>query len=254
MSSYGLWLSAAGMKVQEHRQTLYANNLANATTTGFKHDLAMVLQRPVESREEPGAFRFAHPRLDDLPGGINIRPPYQNFAQGPIEWTGRPLDVAIDGPGFFAVSDGTKTRYTRDGGFARSATGELVLSSGGGRWRVLEEDGAPITVSATGGPVHIGEDGTVRQDGEVAGRIALHVAEREQSLRKVGENLFEPANTAMHMVPGTFRAESREGSNFDVMPGLAEMLEATRVYQLNATMIQLQDDVTDRLVEFGRPE
>ena len=253
MSSYGLWLSAAGMKVQEHRQTLYANNLANAKTTGFKHDLAVITQRAVESRETPGSFQFAHPVLDDLPGGINIHQPFQNLAQGPIESTGRALDVAIEGRGFFAVSDGDRTRYTRDGEFTRNATGDLVLASGAGRWRVLDETGVPITLSETGGDASIGEDGTVRQGRAVVGKIAVHLPEDDQSLRKVGENLFEPKDTVMRAAQGTLRAESREGSNFDVMPGLAGMLEATRAYQMNATMIQLQDQLSGRVIELGRP-
>lgn len=252
MSSYGLWLSAAGMKVQEHRQTLYANNLANAKTTGFKHDLAVVTQRVVESREEPGAFSFAHPVLDDLPGGINIRRPYQSFAQGPVEWTGRAFDVAIEGNGFFAVSDGTTTRYTRDGEFTRNSAGELVLSAGEGRWRVLDEAGSPMTLTENGGSISIGENGMVRQGQTAVGRIGLHVPEDEQALRKVGENLFEPQGTRMNAMETSVRPESREESNFEVMSGLAEMLEATRAYQLNATMIQLQDQLTGRLITMAQ--
>ena len=59
MSSYGLWMSAAGMKVNQHRQTLLANNMANANTTGFKHDLAVVLQRRVESQSSPAGAMIA---------------------------------------------------------------------------------------------------------------------------------------------------------------------------------------------------
>jgi flagellar basal body rod protein FlgG len=241
------------MKVQEHRQTLYANNLANVNTTGFKHDLAVITQRQVESRETPGSFRFAHRVLDDLPGGINIRQPFQNFSQGPIESTGRAFDVAIAGKGFFAVGDGDTTRYTRDGEFTRNAVGQLALASGGGRWRVLDETGDPITFAETGGPVSIGENGTVRQGSTVVGRIGMYEPDDPQSLRKVGENLFEPKGTEMQASQGTLRAESREDSNFDMMPGLAEMLEATRAYQLNATMIQLQDQLSGRVIELGRP-
>src|SRR3972149_5037155 len=101
MSSYGLWLSAAGMKVNEHRQTLLANNMANAQTTGFKHDLAVVMQRQVESKEGASGLPFAQPVLDGLPGGVNVRPTHYSREDGPIEWTGKPLDVAIKGEGFF---------------------------------------------------------------------------------------------------------------------------------------------------------
>ena len=82
MSTYGLWLSAAGMKVQEHRQALLANNIANAQTTGFKHDFAVVMQRQVESQASAQGFPFADRVLDSMPGGVNVRQTYQSFAQG----------------------------------------------------------------------------------------------------------------------------------------------------------------------------
>ncbi len=87
MSSYGLWLSAAGMKVNDHRQTILTNNMANAHTTGFKHDLAVVTQRRVESQESGGSAQFAQPVLDGMSGGVHVRPSFQVFAQGPIEGT-----------------------------------------------------------------------------------------------------------------------------------------------------------------------
>ena len=248
MSSYGLWLGAAGMKVNEHRQTIFANNMANAHTTGFKHDLAVVTQRLIESRESPAGSRFASPTLDGMTGGVNVRPTYHNFAQGPIERTGQPLDVAIEGPGFFAVSDGAVTRYTRDGEFARNRNGELVLAAGDGRWRLLGEDGFPILLGETGGPVSVGADGTIREGQTVAGRLTVMAPDHPGLLRKAGENLFEARGTEVQPIETRLVPESREGSNFDVMQGLAAMIEASRAYQMNATMIQLSDQMTGQAV------
>ncbi len=191
MSSYGLWLGATGMKVNDHRQAILTNNLANANTTGFKHDLAMVMQRPVESRESADGLNFKHSVLDEMAGGVNVRSSYHSFRQGPIERTGKPLDVAIDGDGFFSVSDGTATRYTRDGEFARNAAGELVLAAGNGSWKVLSEDGAPIALSNTGEPVSIGANGSVREGKVEVAKLGVVNTDTKQSLRKVGENLFK---------------------------------------------------------------
>ena len=247
MSSYGLWLSAAGMKVSDHRQTVLANNMANAHTPGFKHDLAVVMQRRIESRSSPGGFQYSHPVLDGLAGGVNIRPTYHSFAQGPIERTDRLLDVAIKGDGFFAVSDGNDTRYTRDGRFAVGTTGELVLSAGEGRWRLLDETGAPIALNPTGGKVWVSPDGTIRQGQIAVATLGLMTTEDRQSLRKVGGNLFE-AEGEMVPIEADLEPESLEGSTFDVMQGLAEMIEATRAFQFNAKMIQLQDQLTGQAV------
>ena len=248
MSAYGLWLSAAGMKVNQHRQTLLANNMANANTTGFKHDLAVVTERQVESRTASGTLPYAHPVLDALAGGLNVRPTHHSFAQGPLEWTGRPLDVAIQGDGFFMVRDGDATRYTRDGEFARNPAGELVLAAAAGRFNVLADDGSPIVIDESGGQVCISPNGTVRQGEAVIGRLAVVTTADKQSLRKIGANLFDAGGAKMVPAEATLHPESREESNFDVMQGLATMIEASRAYQLNATLIQLQDQLTGQAV------
>jgi flagellar basal body rod protein FlgG len=251
MSSYGLWLSAAGMKVNQHRQTLLANNMANANTTGFKHDLAVVTQRQVESQSSPTGMSYVHPVLDGLAGGVNVRPTYHSFAQGPITWTGNPLDVAIRGDGFFSVSDGEATRYTRDGEFTVNTHGELVLTAGEGCWKVLDDHGAPIVVDETAGPLSVSEDGTVRQGRTAVGNLGLMTTENKSApggLRKVGGNLFDAGSAEMVPISGEFVPESKEGSNFEIMEGLASMIEAARAYQLNATMVQLQDQLTGQAV------
>lgn len=254
MSSYGIWLSAAGMKVNQHRQTILANNMANANTTGFKHDLAVITQRRVESQENTQGKRYTHPVLDGLAGGLTVRPSAHDFSQGTVEWTGKPLDVAIDGDGFLAVSDGEVTRYTRDGQFAVNEAGEFVLAAGSGRWRVLDESGARITLNEKGGRLSVSANGTVRQGVTTVARLGLFTTQDEQSLRKVGENLFESNQTELTLVEGQFRPESREESNFNVMKGLVDMIEASRAYQMNATMIRLQDQLTGRVVTtVGRP-
>ncbi len=248
MSSYGLWLSAAGMQVQDHRQTLLANNLANVETTGFKQDLAVVSQRRIESREQPGEFQFAHPVLDRLPGGVNVHPPHKDFSSGDIEITGRPLDVAIEGPGFFAVSDGQSTRYTRDGRLTLNRAGDLVLSSGAGRWKTLDSEASPIRLDEAAGPLTISSDGTIRQGSATVATLGVAVADNAQRMRKAGENTFDAAAAVMtqgtaHVVP-----EAVERSNFDVMGGLAGMIEASRAYEMNARLIQMQDEASGQLI------
>lgn len=254
MSSYGLWLSAAGMKVNDHKQTLLANNLANAHTTGFKRDLAIVMERTVESLEGPGSgFRFTHPVLDGMGGGINIRPPFQNFQQGSLENTGRELDVAIDGDGFFAVSDGDVTRYTRNGVFTLNRNQELVLSSGDGRWRVLDDGGSPISLDPEGGAVTITDQGAIQQNGTAVGKFGLYTTDNKAALRKVGETLFDPDDEEMKPATARILSGTREESNVEPVAGLASMIEATRAYQLNATLIQMQDELTGRVMAVGRP-
>lgn len=252
MSGYGFWLSAAGMKVNEYRQAIHANNLASAQTSGFKRDLAVVAERRIESQSRTGGFGFAHPVLDGMTGGVDVQPTFQSFEQGSIEQTGRPLDVAVDGEGFFAVREGDATRYTRDGKFALNSRNELVLSAAGGRWKVLSDSENPIVIDPIGGAIAVSRDGTLRQGQTVVDRIGLKTTDNLQGLRKVGENLFEAQDVEMRPIDGRFVAGALEKSNYDMMKGLTSMIEASRAYQLNATMIQLQDRVTGEVTAIGR--
>ncbi len=248
MSSYGLWLSAAGMKISEHRQTLHANNLANAQTTGFKRDMAVVIQRRIESSEDGAGAEYSHPVLDGLSGGVNVRPAYHDLTQGPIDNTGRPLDLAIRGDGFLTVSDGESMRYTRDGQLTVNTAGELSLANESGVWRVLDQGGAPIVVDPVGGEPIISGDGTVRQGANLIAQLELVSPTNKDALRKVGENLFESTDGEMRPADGVLVSGAREESNFNAIEGLASMIEASRAYQLNATMIQLADSMTGQAV------
>lgn len=243
MSTYGLWLSAAGMQVNQHRQTVLANNMANAETVGFKRDLAVVMRRQIESQVSGQGSLFRHPVLDGMAGGLDVKPLFHSDEQGSIDRTGRALDVAIDGKGFFEVSDGSNSRYTRDGRFTINSNGKLVLSSGNGVWAVQSEDGSSIFLDRAAGDVQISQGGIVRQHGNVIAKLGLFEPDNHRSLRKVGETLYEHTGDAdsMTAADGRIVPGAVESSTVDAMKGIATMIEATRAYQMNATMIQLQD-------------
>jgi len=246
--TYGLWLSAAGMQVNQYRQNILANNLANTNTVGFKKDLAVLSERMVESLSGPDAGRFGHGLLDGLPGGTFVRPTYHSFAEGARNVTGNPLDVAIDGDGFFAVRVGDQTRYTRDGRFTVNADHELVMVAGDGRAKVLDELGQPIVLLPGPAP-QIASDGTVQQGNVEVGKIGVVEVADRNTLRKVGAGLFQatggrPLPVAQATVlPGTV-----EQSNADPIEGLTSLIEVARAYQLNAQMISLQDQTIGQAV------
>ena len=248
MSSYGLWLSAAGMQLNEHRQNVLANNMANVHTHGYKHDYALVAQRAVEARENAQNQPFADPLFDALSGGLTVQQSQYNLGQGPLEQTGSPLDLAINGKGFFSVQAGEEVRYTRDGAFTVNPQGELVLAVDGGQWRLLSEDGSPLALEAGGASPDVSGDGTVRQGDTVVGKIGLFKPEDPLQLRKIGRNLFEAQDTEMNQASGSIQTGALEGSNFDMMAGLAQTIEAARAYQFNASMVQLQDNVTGQAI------
>lgn len=240
--SYGIYLSAAGMQVQDYRQNVMASNLANAETPGFKHDLAVFSERPVESRGSAGGWARIHPLLDNLPGGTFVTPTVHALIQGPLENTGQELDAAINGEGYFAVQDGDETRYTRDGRFAFNRVGELVLAVGEGRLRVLNTEGEPILRIEGGGETRVDPGGVVRQGNQPIGQIGVFAFEEPDRLRKAGENLFTAGDVEPTVGTGRILPQTLERSTFDPIHGLEEMIKVQRAYQLNAKMLTLQDE------------
>lgn len=249
---YGLWLSAAGMQVNEYRQDLIANNLANSETVGFKHDLAVFRERLVESRTDPTGFRFANPVLDEMTGGTWVQPTYHRFEQGALVKTDQPLDVAIEGNGFFTVRDGDQVRYTRDGRFTINPHGELVSTADSGRLRILDDEGNPIQVDRNQ-PVTISATGVVFQGREPVAELGVVDVDDVQKLRKAGRNVF--AGTGETARPSTSRLHPGfvERSTADPVGMLAEMIEAARAYEANARLMGLQDELNGRAVtQIGR--
>ena len=240
--TYGLWLSAGGLQVNQYRQEIVTNNLANVETAGFKHDLAVIHERPVEARDAANGPRYAHQLLDRLSGGSWVRPTYTSFEQGDLVRTGGEFDVAIKGDGFFSIREGEDLRYARDGRFTLNPAGELVMVANQGRSKVLGEGGQPLVIDPRAGKVTITKDGSVHQGDVLVGKLDIVEFADRQGLRKEGKNLFrsmgEPPVAARN---STVHGGFVERSTQDPLTGLVEMLEVTRAHELNAQMISLQD-------------
>jgi flagellar basal-body rod protein FlgG len=240
--SYGLWLSAGGMQVNEYRQAVMANNLANVDTVGFKRNLAVIHERRMESASNPAAAQYSNGMLDAMTGGPWTRPTYTSFTQGGLEETGRALDVALDGDGFLTVSDGTNTRYTRDGRMALDRDGTLRLVAGDGTYAVLDTTGQPIVLDRALGEPSIGQNGAIYQENAPVAQLGLTDFEDRNTLRKAGRDLFEDTG-ASAQAAATARVHSGfvERSTVDSVSGLVDMIEVSRAYELNAKMVSLQD-------------
>ena len=242
--THGIWASVGGLQVNEYRQSLAANNMANLDTVGFKNDLAVIHQRRNAGEENSGERAYGAELLNGLSGGSWVRPTHTNFKQGLLEQTGRSLDAALDGDGFFMVGDGNEVRYTRDGRFARNAAGDLVLSADGGRFKVLDPAGQPINVAdPTLSELRIGRNGDVMQGDEVLGRLGLVDFEDRAQLRKSGQSTFQlVGDTAQIPATAEVQGETVERSTVDSIAALTSMIEVSRAYELNARMISLQDE------------
>lgn len=242
---YGLYLSAAGLQANAYQLDVIANNLANAETVGFKHELAVLSERRVEV-DESGRPSRGHGLLDNLSGGTFVAPTYTTFAQGPLEATERPLDLAIRGEGFFQVQQGNELFYTRDGRLTVDQQGQVVTAGGK---TVLDTGGRPLLVSRDSTqPITVSPDGAVKQGLDEIGRLALVSFDDPQGLTKAGAGLFRANDQVPRPADGQIEAGHLEKSTVDPVAGLAEMIQTQRAYQLNATMISLQDGMLSRAV------
>lgn len=249
--NYGLWLSAMGLQVNEHRQAVIANNLANLNTAGFKRDLAVFQERQLESQAALGGAAFRHDLLDGLTGGTWLNPTVTEFTQGPLE-DGGPLDLAIDGDGFFAIQIEQETRYTRDGRFTLSESGELVTAAGG--HAVLDDAGQPIHVGKVATQrIGVGAGGEITIGNQSVATLGLIDFEDRSLLAKAGENTFDGRHAKPIEANGQVRQGHTEASTVEPTTELVSMIEAARAYEMNAMLISYQDGMVSRVVsDVGR--
>jgi flagellar basal body rod protein FlgG len=234
---------------QDYRQSVLANNLANVDTPGFKPDRVAFVER-LNASMARGTAR--HGLLEPMTGGVFEAPVYTDFTQGGLVATGAPLDVALEGDGFLAVQTADGVRYTRDGRMLMDKDGGLVHAGSGGR--VLDSSGRPLVLSpGRAGRVSIDETGLIRQAGETIGRLGIVGFEDRSGLEKEGRNLFAAGTARPGPSGGVVRQGYTEASGAEPVEGLVEMIAASRAYQMNATLISLQDESLGRVVnELGR--
>jgi len=245
---YGLYLSASGVMSSTYRQDVIANNLANSETAGFKRDLPLFQERLTAAQELRGA-RQSDPLLEGLGGGLLVSPTAVDTTPGDLDNTGEPLDVAIQGSGFFAVANPgqpDQARLTRNGRFMLDREGNLVLSDMSGH-KVLGADGTPIHFTP-GGKIAVTANGTISQDGKDVAKIGLFDVPHPEKLVKAGGTLLNYPNSK-ELVPGTsnLRGEFIERSNVDPTTEMAELMDAQRQLEANANMIHYQDSTLQLL-------
>lgn len=253
--NYGLHLSASGVLTNLYRQDVYANNLANASTVGFKRDIAAITQRPAEALEDNHPFAYHNSLLDKLGGGVFAGPQHISFEQGALERTGNPLDVALEDKDTFLVvsrpnpkTGEAEIRFTRDGRLARSPEGYLVTAAGG--FQVLDENDGPITLDDQQ-PVLIDRDAGVQQGGAEVARLQVVAAVNRGLLVKEGHNLFR------HTGNGDGRAAAEntrvhsgfvEASTVDPIRELLGLMQSSSAIQYNSNLIKYHDLLMDRAV------
>ncbi|BER93251.1 flagellar basal-body rod protein FlgF [Atrimonas thermophila] len=240
----GVYSSTSGFNLRELEQQVWANNLANIDTPGFKKDL--VVQET--SGFEKELFRFANGErvyLGKLTFGTasGIKQ-ITDFSQGTIETTSNPLDLAIDGRGFFVVMTPQGEAYTRAGNFTLSPEGKLVTWEG---YPVMGEQGEIVVGNS--GRLEINERGEVQVDGNLVNRLRIVDFDDYSVLIKKGQNLFIVEDTDItpysaqnfKIVQGAL-----ERANLDPVEAMVHMIEVLRKYESVQKTIQSHDEALQK--------
>ena len=242
----GIYTAASGMLAETTRADTIANNLANGNTAGYKKDVAIskdfasvLIQRINDGPEAP------------VIGGLGVGTVIDEIAtiqsNGAMRYSGNPLDLAIDGKGFFAVQTAAGIRYTRNGTFTRNARGRLVTADG---QEVLGQNG-PITLP-DGGQVTVDSTGNVLVEGATVGQLRVVEFDNERELIKEGANLFQAPNNG-RQATGKVSQGFLEQSNVNVISEMVNLISGYRAYELNAKTVQTHDQLLDKAVnEVGK--
>ncbi len=249
-----LHTAATGMEAQQLNMDVIANNLANVNTTGFKRsraDFQDLLYQTVRVAGANQAQGVQIPTGIQVGLGTRAAGVQKLFDQGDFQKTDNPLDVVIEGSGFFQVNQPSgEVAYTRDGSFKIDGTGRIVTSDG---YAVQPE----ITIPTGAKEISIGEDGTisVKLDGQSApqelGQIQLAGFVNPGGLESLGRNLFAKTEASGEAIPGTPGQDGLgkvsqgfvEMSNVKVVEEMVNMILAQRAYEVNSKTIQSADEM-----------
>lgn len=237
----GLHSAAAGMAAQQDRIAAVSNDLANVSTTGYKHTRVGFRDLMYQQAGRPTAGTDVT-RTGTGAASVDVG---RAMGQGAIERTDSPLDVAIVGEGFLRVRlpDGRQA-LTRDGALHVDGTGRLVTSTGGDL-----QPGIRVPRGVTSEQVKIGQDGTVTADGRRLGRLDLVTVRSAGELESVGDNAFvaTAASGAPVRAPQatTLEAGALEQSNVDMSDAMVEMIDAQRSYQLASKAIETANQMME---------
>ncbi len=263
MSAKGIYSALSGAMAQGQRLDTIANNMANVNTPGFKRD-DQVFREYLTANQKPPALQNV-PKVPasidsfyDMQGGdvsyVDANGTYTDFTQGSLKSTGNPLDLAIDGDGFFEVMTPQGLSLTRVGAFRMDASGQLVTKDGHPVLAAGDAaaDPASRVIRAGQGPLNVTESGDIFDGPNNLGKISVVNVAQKDSLQKVGGSLFRFKSNARPEVATVENPSMKQGfvesSNVNVVKEMTDMITATRAFESTQKAISAYDQMSEKLV------
>ena len=248
----GLYTAYTGMINQQKRLDTVTNNLANASTTGFKREglTSKSFDQMLTVKLNDLSVPYLNEGIGKMSLGVKIGENYTDYSQGSFKETGNTYDLALAGNGFFTISytdkkGNTSEKYTRDGEFTMDSEGYLRTLEGD----YVQGEGGNIMIPVETSEVSIRDNGDIYADGEYVDSLRIVDFEDYNNIEKFGENLY-------NVVDGATETESTaavkqgylEMSNINVVKEMVEMITISRADESNQKLIQTEDDMLDKSV------
>jgi flagellar basal-body rod protein FlgF len=236
-----LLLSLSNQMVTRRTMEVIANNIANMNTTGFKRESPVFEEYIVDVDTRDGETT-SHEPLSFVRDALAVH----DMSNGELVTTGNPLDVALDGDGYFVVSTPAGERYTRNGSMGRDDSGRLVTSSGN---PVLDESGGEIQLSAEETQLTIARDGTISTEQGVRGRIGVVKFQNPQELTLEGDSLWASLQTPEPATDARVMQGMVEQSNVQPVVEMVRMIDNLRAYQASTELLNAGEELSRRAVQ-----
>lgn len=241
----GIYSAGTAMVTQSKKMDVISNNIANATTTGFKEDelVSQSFKDMMISRSSDSSIVNTSQEVGPYNYGIHVDSVLTSFESGALNNTGKSTDLALNGNGFFTLETATGEAYTRSGNFTIDSAGYLADQSGN---RVLGENGA---IYLGNSDFTVQQDGQVLQGTKVIDKLKIVSFNNPDNLRKQGNNLYTTANGETPIASSAVVKQGcLEASNTDLVKNMTNMMDVYRNYESNQKVIQILDNTLDKTV------
>lgn len=239
----GLYAACAALVSRTEALDTIANNLANASTVGYRAQENVFSEVLADTNVNSSALNRAMNSYGIMSGTT------LDISQGALQKTGNDLDVAIQGPGYFVVQTANGPVYTRSGSFQVSAHGQLVTSTGDA---VMGDRGI---INMVPGPVSISADGTISSNGAVTGKLKVVEFPSGTKLTSAGSQYYSaPANTALPAKSSDVRQGMLESSNVNPITGMVELVTAQRSAEMMQKALSLFNSEIDKTATQDLPK
>lgn len=228
-----VYIALTRQMAMQQKMDILANNLSNSSTAGYKGEQLLF----TEYLSEP-----------DPEGSVSLVQDIaviRNFSEGPMVRTTNPLDLAVHGKGWFEVETPQGRFYTRDGAFRLDALGQIVTARGD---VVLSAGGDPIVFSPDEADIEIAGDGSISTSLGPKGRIAVVVFDDENTLSKVGSNLYAAETAPTPALEAQVVQGMIEQANVQPIIEVTNMIEALRAYQSAQKLIEAELELQDETI------